>query len=427
MKSVHIHDTLYDTTMGPFESLVSMLQLLQLQHAVFITTILFSARSTMVVLGVGVGETRVQASAPVNPVELNGIFSLRCDVAKPKPHQEITIFRTVAGTVTERLSVNEEVLDSAGERVYLAVRQMTDGTTVYLLSIMMVSREDEGVYVCKIFDMESQDWVSDDSVDLQVLYTPDSEPSCEVLDTYYVMEGSRVRFNCSSEAANPRVNLNWIQGAEKIPNSVAGFHDNRVYTTLTFIPTLDHQNVVFTCEVSSRVFPGYKQTCHVGPFQVYPNPNIAREPVTKEQPPFVISNGVVTKNDDNTKPKPGGNSNRPGGSDLPKDCRNLCTPYNYPVMYWIIGTIAACVSAIVFLIIGISLVVRYRRLDTKPKPTYYLSEHPTDDIYTELECRRGDPTVYMSLGKTQVPHHKGQLTLTTLKEDSRLYDIKPTN
>ena len=134
-----------------------------------LSSLLECVTTTILILGLYIcvaGSTTVTSSAPVNPVEADGIFSLRCEVLKMKQNQEMAIFRTINGQ-TERLSLDDEVLDNAGDRVYLAVRQMNDGSTVYLLSIMKVTRSDEGLYLCKIFDVNSQQLVSQDSLELK--------------------------------------------------------------------------------------------------------------------------------------------------------------------------------------------------------------------------------------------------------------------
>ena len=367
------------------------------------------------------GSTTVTSTAPVNPVEADGIFSLRCEVLKMKPNQEMAIFRTINGQ-TKRLSLNDEVLDDAGDRVYLAVRQMNDGSTVYLLSIMKVTTLDEGIYLCKIFDVNSQELVSQDSLKLQVMYVPgESDPDCANVDSLNVIEGKPISLNCSSEIANPAVDIQWSRtGGAKVPETRQSIQGSRVYLGFTFQPTLKDHNVVFLCEISSPMFPEFAQTCHIGPFQVYRNPNIVHEEGATDSTHIEVPS---LGEDHVTRPK--SNTEHTLETGLGTKCHDICSSQRSPVLYWIIATIVACFLTILFFIMGIILVLKFRRLNVKPKPTYYIAQHPMDDIYTELECRRGDSTVYMSLGKS-AQAQRGP-TLEAITDDlEKQYEIKQT-
>ncbi len=383
------------------------LRLMILDHTLFILTLI--PASFLVYTN---ATTTIIASAPVHPVQVGGIFSLRCEVIKMKGNQELTIFHTSKDGSNKRLSVNDEVLDDAGDRVYLAVRQMNDGKTVYLLSIMTVSREDEGVYICKLFDMDVLNWVSEDSFSLQVMYVPgDSDPTCGIVESTTVMEGTEIDLDCSSERAFPEISLQWSRtGGRLVPKTTTSVEGNRVFSSFTFVPTMADQNVVFLCGIKSVAFPAYDQTCHVGPFKVYRNPNIPRDNQNNDHdnkgviyPPSVDNSNHNSKDEDRNRLDIHSDNGESPLSDLNTKCLNSCIENRYSVLYWIIATIVACVLATFFFIMGLVLVLKYRRLTIQPKPTYYLAQHPVDDIYTELECKRGDATVYMSLTKHGQP------------------------
>ena len=92
------------------------------------------------------------------------------------------------------------------------------------------------------------------------------------------MEGKQIALNCSSELANPAVNIQLSRTGEyKVPETRQSIHGTSVYLGFTFLPTLQDNNVVFLCEISSPMFPDFLQTCHIGPFHVYRNPNILHE------------------------------------------------------------------------------------------------------------------------------------------------------
>ena len=255
------------------------------------------------------------------------------------------------------------------------------------------------------------------------MYLPgDSDPACAHVESLNVMEGTQITLNCSSELANPTVDIQWSRtGGFKIPETRQSIHGTRVYLGFTFLPTLQDNNVVFLCEISSPMFPDFLQTCHIGPFQVYRNPNIVHEARATDSTQIeVLSTGKDHIN------RPNSNIEHTLETGLSTKCHDICSSQRSPVLYWIIATMVACFLTILFFIMGIILVLKFRRLNVKPKPTYYIAQHPMDDIYTELECRRGDSTVYMSLGKS-AQAQRGP-TLEAITDDlEKQYEIKQTN
>ena len=66
--------------------------------------------------------TSVIATSPVNPVQEGGILSVHCQVIGLQDDHGAALFRQVKGGKTERLSLNEDVLSTADDDVFIAWR-----------------------------------------------------------------------------------------------------------------------------------------------------------------------------------------------------------------------------------------------------------------------------------------------------------------
>ena len=75
----------------------------------------------------------IVATSPVNPVKEQGLLTIHCQVRNLDDNHQVTITRRVGDRI-QQISVDEDVLGNAvDERVFLAVRQLLDGSTVYFL------------------------------------------------------------------------------------------------------------------------------------------------------------------------------------------------------------------------------------------------------------------------------------------------------
>ena len=287
----------------------------------------------------GTDDIRVVATAPVNPVEQDGILSIRCQVWHLGQDQEVALVRripTQGRTETERLSLKEEVI-SNDERMFLAMRQLEDSSTVYFLSIMRITRRDAGIYRCAVYGDDGEgrfEELIEDSVPVKVTYFPDAGPECEPYSgNYAVLEGSEVVFNCSADSGFPAVALTWSRAS---PDSVIDTKQSidgdssrggHTYTVLRRTIRREDEGVVFLCTMSSRDFPDRNPNCHVGPLHVILNPNSVSpgrgsQSETPRQP---------TTNRDNDVSLGGSGSNDvtmldQGTNNLsPRDCSQECS------------------------------------------------------------------------------------------------------
>ncbi|XP_072046665.1 uncharacterized protein [Amphiura filiformis] len=341
-------------------------------------------------------ETIIIATTPVANILEGGILSLHCQVWNLHQGHEVAIFRTVS-TGTERISLNENVPQEVDNRVYLAVRQAQDGgSRIYFLSVIDASKADEGRYSCKVNTIGEIAEVAVDSIDLKVMYFPsDSDPSCSTNSpsTSQVSVGTKITLNCSSVVGYPEVSLKWNRNGRTAQHEVETFIQNgRKYMTLTVEIGSADQGSVYQCDLTSEAFPERKQSCHIGPFTLTQSA-LDHVDYDSHQP---FTSGYYPSKSPKLPNVPVQTVTK-GNTDRGRlQCRNQCSYYNSNVLFWIIGTIVACAFAILFFVIFIGIVLRYRRR-LLFRADILTTPHVRDDIYSELDHRSVNKRVYISL------------------------------
>ncbi len=348
--------------------------------------------------------TTIVASSPVNPVEEGGILSLHCQIRDLSDDQEVKIIRVVGGR-TQRLSADKDIKSEAGDRFFLAIRQMNDGTTVYFLSIMDVAREDGGNYFCQVVreGALSVEVAAIDSVEIGIMHFPDeTEPICESNRPTHIpiRAGTPMVFNCTSSKSNPPVDIRWSRTGTKtdVPKSISGTGTERLYSFIRFTPTVSDNDAIFLCQISSPYFPGKVQTCHVGPLKVLPNKNLLDVPTTKS---------TVSPKREIQNREPSGQV--PAVEAAATNCEAMCTTLSTPIIYWVVATIAASVLSLIFLVVGMVLLIKMCNLRSSlatDSVDYACAQPIHDKIYVELETNKKHHThdkLYMSLAKRERP------------------------
>ena len=347
-------------------------------------------------------QTRIVISAPINPVDEGGILSIHCHVFNLQKGQDVTMIRTLAEE-SERLSMNEDVLSSIEDRVFVASRQLNDGSVVFFLSIIDITKADTGLYECSVLSTSGKgDDLPSESIFVESTYFPsESDPVCSSSGDLTIQEGKELQFNCSSELASPQVSLNWERnGATTSLHPREEIVDNRVFSFVTFKPTRNDNNAIFVCTVSSVSFPDRTQTCHIGPLTVLFNPDtnnnnlIPFDTITSKTP-------LNTNGDNKAIPDQTFNSEIDMWSEIPQECQSVCSATSTPVFYWILATIVAAVLAIIFFLVCLSVFLKYYSMKRADHGPYYLPGQLTaEEIYSEVEQKR-DNRLYMALDKRE--------------------------
>ena len=344
--------------------------------------------------------TTAKATAPVSPVEEGAILSIHCEVFNLEPTHQVIIYRTSPDGQPTTLSYGEGVSHDVDDRVFLAVRQQIDGSTVFFLSIMSVTRHEGGQYFCKVFNVaeHAPSTLPVSPVTVDVSYFPsDSDPVCSPKEPPVVTVGDIITMNCSSGKGSPTVLINWVRsdGVRSARGTFYDTEDGVIHSELEFRVKASDSKVVFSCEISSPAFPGRKQSCHIGPLVVIDaidhdsssNGDIEQPfPAITEPSSYPVQKGDGTNNVFTSI----------------ADCEEFCSYSESSLLYWVISTCVAGLVAFVFLIIGVFLFIKFNRLsELETQTTYISTRQPGDKIYDELESRRMEHSMYMSLEKAR--------------------------
>ena len=335
---------------------------------------------------------RISVSAPINPLKEGGILSIKCQIwGLPAEGYQVTIFRTTSSGQPESISV-DGLVTLESENTFLAERQMMDGSTVYLLSVIRPSKQEAGEYVCKIRDIVGilTDLPSD-SIHLEFSYFPDkSDPVCLSDNPSIVTVGSNVTLTCSSEIGSPPILIEWKQG-EKDMKALQYIKEGRVYSVLKLQLSKHHSETVFVCKVSSVSFPGLVQTCHY---------RLIVENLDGEEEFVLPTERISTINHKS------GTIDRPNKptikaqdelSKCNKECSNLTSSRQ---IYWVISTFTIGGIALLFLILVLILYFRYLRANTTWKyQNTRLEQVQRERLYAELQTKQRESVVYMSLSR----------------------------
>ncbi len=347
--------------------------------------------------------TELTVTAPVNPVHIGRILSIHCHIRDIVPKQKVTISRIIDEdeeqviSVDKTLLLDEEDTDTAG-RTFIAERQLGDGSTVFFLSIIEVKKEDGGEYWCKVKSSNFEEIIAKESTIVNLNYFPDdTSPTCYGDQIPNLVEGIPFNFNCTSERGNPTVDITWTRGDIVIKKETAmeSPDGSMVYSNLYFTPQLSDEGALLLCKVTSSSFPEKSQQCHIGPLKVRANPNAPKNPTVPRLPtdslsPTFNQGDANEKTDEEDSMK----STRPSAN-----CQEACSAFSTPVFYWVLGTIIAGIIAIVFLITGIVLYIRYCKMVAQGKERRFVYRQSPEDVYEKLEYRKNDKTLYMSLDK----------------------------
>ncbi len=363
------------------------------------------------------GKDRISVSAPMASVEERGVLAIHCRVWNLAGDEEVTVRRTLPDGRTQRLSLNNGLVTGVSDRMFLAVRQLDDSSNVYFLSIMDVTKQDEGNYSCYIVSNFNQ--VAQDTVFVGVYYFPSEVyPLCsDHLQDVTVKQGDILTLNCTSEIANPPVTIAWSRtGVDTTLQSQEYINGDMKISSLTIKVKLQDHGSVFLCAVSSAMFPEETRTCHVGPLYVIPNGRFRTVPnhvIGGTQPNDVASSSVTKYTRDFD-----------GDKLLREKCDKTCASVTSSTFFWIVSTCVSVVLAIVFGVLGIFLVVRYHRKCKMSKSHYTAVRRVPEEIYSELENRRTvNNKFYMTLVKPEIP--KNQFLYDKQRVVAGQYNLKP--
>ncbi|XP_072046751.1 uncharacterized protein [Amphiura filiformis] len=330
-------------------------------------------------------DTTITATAPINPIQEGGMLAFHCRIYNLLQNHDVAITQK-HGSGSLRISYSEKILVDTDKRYFLAVRQLSDGSVVYFLSITDVTRAETGEYSCKVLDtVGTVAEVGNDKVDIQVSYMPtDNYPLCAYSEPLTIQAGTVVQYNCSSELGSPNITVHWSHtGPGFVPNARDYYSDNFVTSVLTLRPSLIDTGTMYICTIKSSVFTDIK-TCHIGPITVTGNSNdLTRHSQTIPRLARSTEAPIFRNGNDNDK-------------TISSNCNEQCEEQESSLFFWMISTVVAACVAFVLLILGIMLCIKIRYRTVEP-PQQYVRE----DIYAELDKRFDEDAVYMALDRSE--------------------------
>ena len=328
----------------------------------------------------------VKVNLPINPVETGAVFALHCQVSNLDDGQNVQIYKTTPGR-SQQLSVDEAIVVTE-ERLFLARRQLSDGSVIYFLSIIDVSIEDEAEYSCKIVSTyPTLTEVAKHSAKLDVMYYPSvSNPICDEIHSSLMYEGDKITLSCNSEIGSPAVSLRWKRTSDESYLVDKETTDDRVYSTATItVRQNTDDGAVFLCEIYSTAFPGETQSCHVGPITVRRHPSRPVIPDLTTVAPNVPKQTISFEH---------------GVPVTEQDCKDVCDALaESTVTYWVAGTIIAAVLALLFCTVCLVLLMKFCKHTSEDFPDYSPPIEDAEKIYVEVESKRDSGKMYMSLVK----------------------------
>ena len=338
----------------------------------------------------------VSATAPIEHVDEGGILSVHCEVDNLEQGQSVMVARQHPDGAIEALSLKDLVQTAEDDRVFLAVRQLPGNTFVYFLSIIDIKKEDAAEYICRVMGSDLASIAVKDSVNINVNYIPDeTNPHCSNSlnsDSIIVKEGEMISFTCSSERGNPAISLHWTRNNKELKSDTEDL-SLTVQSVLEFKARRFDDGSIFVCRLRSKAFPGHESTCHVGPIQVIFDSEVENV-IDIDDPVLEVTDDVL--HDVTTAVS----TKRPIVVAAEKvQCQDICSLSSGPAFYWVVATITAGCLAVLFLIIGIVLLLRYCRISSR------MDEHSLqtrqEDFYEKLQYgNRREEMVYMSLGNS---------------------------
>ena len=343
--------------------------------------------------------TRLTFSAPVNPVPEGGMLALHCQIwdFNFQDEHEVLISRVRDGK-TKRLSWNEEIVGDQ-DTVFLAIRQLSDTSVVYFMSITDVVKDDAGDYECKVIDSSTLNVIAVGSVNVKVNFYPtESNPECSIInDSTTLQSGEYLALNCSTRDGVPPVDVTWTRyGTNGKLKSNTHRDSGGAYGVSKFKVTYAHNQAVFWCTITSREFPGLEERCHVGPITVIKAPGEI-DLLPTHKPTNIFGHLPTTEID---RPNSG---SKPGVTST--DCEQVCSSIDGPVRFWIIATVIGASLAILFCFIGVCLTCKIRNESkTIARNAKYIrpsARTAMDDMYESLDRRCVDAKVYMAIEKLE--------------------------
>ncbi|XP_072047619.1 uncharacterized protein [Amphiura filiformis] len=356
-------------------------------------------------------EINVVAAVKGAPIKRGEVLAYLCHVENPQPDSEysVKISRVVDSSLKPQiLSYDGGTFTNVDDRIFVALRQQSDGSTSYLLSITNVDFDDQGRYICTVESHNRDEDDYEQIADVSIQYFPsDNNLECSPKESITVFEGAPFFATCSTDIGNPPVEITWTKSGVNVIAST--FNSNyTVFSTLNVTTSLEDNGAFYICKFTSSAFPhASSKHCIVGPLNVIP---VYRS--TSPEPSLIQTTEGNTKSVGHVK------------------CDSCST--HPSTLYWIAGGVASGIVALILFIGDILLIIKLKKLrgawgDYK---TYSLAPSVAETNYMYLP--RSSPLegnrMYMTLERTDPQQSNYHYSEEIYRPPTPIhYAISPTN
>ena len=363
-------------------------------------------------------DTQVIISTANYPVTTGGILTIRCQVWNFQQDRfKVNLFR-VLNTRTEQITSGKDIQSSMGQNVFVATRAFPDGSVVYFLTMMDISDNDKGRYLCKIFDFSRLIYIAEDSMDVQIYSLPPQiYPLCSTIvpnQPIAVSAGDILTLKCTSEKGVPPIVTKWMNTKTARYIATTNKTDgNLVHSESSFLVDSSLQGALFSCEITSSGFPDWKRTCTIGPVTV--NSYLLNNKGSSNIPEPDLGNQVIHNSGSIPKLQHNGN------------CVE-CTTDDMLQFYLTIAIVGTGLLALIFLATTIILCYKYHHISAvaRREPTRVLTpQQSIEPVYVSLQRRSVNADrEYMTLEDPNNPDNKIILPKETFDDYCRTMTLK---
>ena len=361
----------------------------------------------------GTADIRVSISTPTDSVTEGGILVVQCQIWNIEPNFfEVNIFRVSNGLPVKITTEGEIVRSSERLNMFLSKRTFSDGSLIYFLTVVDVSSDDKGEYMCKVMDLSKYTYVAEDSINVNIYsYPADMYPLCTSIPNEQITlrVHDTLTLKCTSEIVVPTIQMKWINiksSSDVFSQTITEENLQHAEASVPVDETL--QGAVFTCEISSIGFPDWKRTCAVGPITV-------QSPRLQGVSGFTTSK-TISKNTDDIK-----------NELLHSSCKE-CSTDDVLQFYLTIAIAFTGFLTIIFLTSTIILCYKYHHMSTVARraPTRVLTpQQSIEPVYVSLQRRSVNADrEYMTLEDPNNPENKIILPKETFDDYCRTMTLK---
>ena len=156
-------------------------------------------------------DTRVKVTSVTKPVTIGGVIAIQCQIWNMQDDYMVDILRMVNGRPQVITSGDNYMKSPVHSRVYLALRTASDGSNIFFVTMLDVTEQDGGEYICKADSIVGNDYIQD-SIEIEIYSFPDSGyPLCTSTPVYpvHIYERGTLSLECTAGQSAPMVDLRW--------------------------------------------------------------------------------------------------------------------------------------------------------------------------------------------------------------------------